>query len=156
MKPFEFLPTGDLSDGEIYLKLIDRVEAHEAKRFLPSYLFRICLSGGQEVGGISFRAGENALIRYYGHIGYAVDEEYRGHNYAAKACWLIFRLAKRHGFKSVVITCNPDNLPSVKTCEKVGGVLKEIVDLPEDNDMYLRGERQKCVYVISIESIPDK
>jgi len=44
------------------------------------------------------------------------------------------------------ITCNPDNIPSRRTCEKLGLLLQEIVDLPEDNDMYKEGERQKCIY----------
>ena len=45
----------------------------------------------------------------------------------------------------VIITCNPDNLPSRRTLERLGGDLLEIVDLPPDNDMYQRGERQKCI-----------
>jgi len=44
------------------------------------------------------------------------------------------------------ITCNPDNLASRKTCEIAGGVMMEIVDLPEHNIMYKQGERQKCRY----------
>ena len=40
------------------------------------------------------------------------------------------------------ITCNPDNIPSRKTCEKLGLILEEIVDLPEDNEMYKEGERK--------------
>lgn len=41
---------------------------------------------------------------------------------------------------------NPDNHASRKTCEYAGGTLEAIVDLPEDNDMYMDGERQKCIY----------
>ena len=44
------------------------------------------------------------------------------------------------------ITCNPENYASRKTCEKAGLVLKKIVDLPTNNEMYLEGERQKCQY----------
>ena len=35
----------------------------------------------------------------------------------------------------VIITCDPDNWPSRKTCEWLGGELLEITELPEDNDM---------------------
>ena len=44
------------------------------------------------------------------------------------------------------VTCNPDNIASRRTCELAGGVLVEIVDLPEDIDMYQEGERRKCRY----------
>ena len=44
------------------------------------------------------------------------------------------------------ITCNPENTASRKTCEYAGGVLEGVVDVPEDNDMYQRGERKKCIY----------
>lgn len=44
------------------------------------------------------------------------------------------------------ITCNPDNIPSRKTCEKLGLEFKGIIDLPEDNEMYLEGEKQKCLF----------
>lgn len=47
---------------------------------------------------------------------------------------------------TLIITCNPDNFPSRKTCEKTGLKLKEIVDLPIYNEMYQDGERQKCIY----------
>lgn len=47
---------------------------------------------------------------------------------------------------SLTITCNPDNVPSRKTCEKAGLNLKEIVDLPPHNEMYRNGEIQKCIY----------
>jgi tagatose 1,6-diphosphate aldolase len=48
--------------------------------------------------------------------------------------------------KKVIISCNPNNIPSRRTCEKVGASLKNIVDLPTDNDLYQRGERQTCIY----------
>jgi RimJ/RimL family protein N-acetyltransferase len=46
----------------------------------------------------------------------------------------------------LIITCNPDNIASRRTCEKAGLKLKEIVDLPNYNEMYLEGERHKCIY----------
>jgi len=48
------------------------------------------------------------------------------------------------------ITCNPDNAASRRTCELAGAVLVEIVDLPEDIDMYQEGERQKCRYRLEL------
>jgi predicted acetyltransferase len=45
------------------------------------------------------------------------------------------------------ITCNPENIASRKTCKYVGGNLLEIVDVPENNNMYQRGEKKKFIYV---------
>jgi tagatose 1,6-diphosphate aldolase len=59
---------------------------------------------------------------------------------------LLLPLARSHGLMTIWITCNPDNFASRRTCELAGATLVEIVDLPEDNDMYQRGERQKCRY----------
>lgn len=92
------------------------------------------------------RIGYNQNVYYGGNIGYIVIPEYRGHHYAGKACKLLFLLAKQHGMDYIVITCNPENYASRKTCEYVGGRLKETVDLPVENDMYQEGERVKCIY----------
>ena len=59
---------------------------------------------------------------------------------------LLFELARKHGLEYLIITCNPDNYPSRKTCEYVGGKLLEIVELPTDSDMRARGETEKCIY----------
>ena len=49
---------------------------------------------------------------------------------------------------------NPENTASRRTCEFAGGVLEGIVELPPDNDMYLEGERQKCIYRFSLRQVP--
>ena len=59
-------------------------------------------------------------------------------------------LARKHGFKTIWITCNPDNFASRRTCELLGAQMIEIVDLPEDNEMYQRGEHQKCRYRLDL------
>ena len=58
----------------------------------------------------------------------------------------MFELAKMHKMNYLIITCNPENYASRKTCEYAGGKLESIIDLPTDNDMYLEGHRQKCIY----------
>lgn len=80
-------------------------------------------------------------IHYGKHI-----HKHRGHHYAGKACLLLFELAGKHGMDYLIITCNPDNHASRKTCEYAGGELLEIVELPEDNDMRESGESEKCIY----------
>jgi tagatose 1,6-diphosphate aldolase len=87
---------------------------------------------------------------YGGHIGYAVDLEHRGHHYAERACRLVLALAKAHGLDTIWITCNPDNVPSRRTCERLDATLVEIVRLPEDSDMYQEGDREKCRYRVDL------
>jgi len=144
------LLASDLKSDEIFLKLNKIAEADPEKGWSPYYDFTICLADGTEAGHCNFRLGYNEKLYYGGHIGYTVFEPYQGNHYAAKACLLLFGLARMHGMEYLYITCTPENAASRKTCERVGGVLEAIVDLPPDNDMYLAGERQKCVYRVNL------
>lgn len=99
------------------------------------------------MGSCVLRIGYTDGLYYGGHIGYSIKEEYRGHHYAAKACKLLFLLAKKHEMPYLYITCSPDNAASRKTCEYLHGEFLGIETLPEDNDMRVeRGESQKCIY----------
>lgn len=55
-------------------------------------------------------------------------------------------MARTHGMNHLYITYTPDNNQSKKTIEGLGGELVKITDLPTYNDMYLRGEREVCVF----------
>lgn len=146
-----FFDTVFLKTDEIYLKLIKTSNGNPKKNWVPAYHFKICLlQDGTEVGNCDLRVGHNKNTYYGGNIGYGVYELYRGNHYAGKAWLLLFRLAKLHGMECLYISCNPDNYASRKTCEYAGGVLKTIIYLPEDNDMYLEGEKQKCIYYFSL------
>lgn len=137
----------EVKDEEVCLTLDYKVEANPKKGWVPAYHFHICTPDGKrKAGKCDLRIGYNEKLYYGGHIGYNVKPKYRGHHYAAKACRLLFEIARQQGMKYVYITCNPDNLASKRTCELLQGALVEIVDLPEDNDMYQNGERQKCIF----------
>ncbi|HEY8750186.1 MAG TPA: GNAT family N-acetyltransferase [Tepidisphaeraceae bacterium] len=102
-------------------------------------------------GGIGLRIGRARNVEmYYGHLGYHVYPPARGRRYAERACRLLFPLARRHGLKTVWITCNPDNFASRRTCERLGGVLISIVAVPDDDPLYARGELEKCRYRIDL------
>lgn len=145
-----FLNTDFLRNDEITLKLVKTADGDPEKGWVPAYHFAICSPAGERMGECDLRIGHNDLLYYGGNIGYRVEEPYRGHHYAGKACELLFGLAKKHGLGYVIITCNPDNYASRKTCEYAGGTLLEIVDLPEDNDMRQKGETQKCIYKFTL------
>jgi predicted acetyltransferase len=149
---FEFIDFDYLTDGKIDLKIEEKTPANEEKGYVPAYKYRVTLHGSDEsIGNIDIRIGYNENIYYGGHIGYGIEENYRGNNYASKACKIIKSVAIAHRMNTLIITCNPDNFPSRKTCEKAGLKLKEIVDLPPHNEMYQQGERQKCIYEWNLE-----
>ncbi len=148
MTDFVFNNYGVLTDGEIDLVVQLTEPGDPATGRVPAYDFAVMLAGGREpVGRVGLRLGDtDHLVKYLGHIGYGIAEKYRGHGYAAKACRLARPVAIDHGFRTLWITCNPDNYASRRTCEALGCELVEIVDLPPDSDMYQRGERRKCRY----------
>lgn len=141
-----FIDTAFLRNDEINLVLEKTVDGDDEKGWVPAYHFAICNHDGIKMGVCDLRIGHNENLYYGGNIGYSVDEEYRGHHYAGKACLLLFELAKMHQLEYVIITCNPDNYASRKTCEYAGGELLEIVELPENNDMREKGETEKCIF----------
>lgn len=100
--------------------------------------------------------GNNKNIYYGGNLGYGVFVEYRGNHYAAKACILVKDIARKHNHKSLIITCDPDNIPSRKTCEYIGAELLRIIDLPEWHESYQMGKRKKCQYRLNINDATKK
>ncbi len=147
---FHFLDPGPLIDGELSLIVSETKLGDPSRDWLPSYSFDMIVDG-QRVGGINVRIGNtHGIVMYGGHIGYNVDEEHRGHHYAERACRLVFPLMRTHGLDVIWITVNPDNIPSRRTCERLGAEMVEIVQLPEDNGMYREGEREKCRYRVRL------
>jgi tagatose 1,6-diphosphate aldolase len=158
MTEFHFNDYAPFTDGEIEVVVRSREAANISRSRVPSYEFSICPAGIRvPVGRVGLRIGNTRdIVMHAGHIGYGVDEHYRGHHYAAKACKLIAPVAIDHGLNTLWITCDPDNWASRRTCELLGCELVEIVDLPEDTDMYRDGERQKCRYRWQLEAGHDR
>lgn len=141
-----FYDVTDLKDEEIFLRLVKTCDEQPEKRWLPAYYFDICLLEGTKIGHCDLRIGHNDKTYIGGNIGYRIDEPYRGHHYAAKACALLFKQAKKHNMDYLIITCIPTNAASSRTCQIAGGEYVEIADIPEDNEMYSEGKRQVMVY----------
>lgn len=76
------------------------------------------------------RIGEGDALYYLGHIGYHIDEPYRGHHYALKACRLTLPVFEAYRMNSFSITTDPDNWPSMKTCQALGCILESTVPVP--------------------------
>lgn len=147
----DFLDTSFLCDGELMLSLERTAPADPVRGWVPAYHFHICLSDGTKIGSCDLRLGHNRGLYYGGNVGYTVFPDYRGRHYAEKACRLLFKLAKRHDLGWLIITCQPENIPSRRTCERLGGELLEIAPLPEDNDMRRDlGYTHTCVFLFEL------
>lgn len=142
-----FLNTDFLVSDEIRLVVERLAPGDPIRKWVPAYHFYICDLDGHRMGTCDLRIGHTEGLYYGGHIGYAIAEEYRGHHYAAKACKLLFDLARKHELGYVYITCDPENIASRKTCEYLDGKFLGIVELPLDNDMRIQlGDTHKCIF----------
>ena len=145
-RPFRFRPVGRPSDGTIALRLEQRSPADPAKGHVPCYHFGIVLARtGRKVGELRFRVGtvrRTPALGFAGHIGYAVDPPFRGRRYAGRAVRLLRPLVRSHGFRSLVITCDPTNEPSRRTLRRLGAVPVGEFSIPPDHAMYAAGKRR--------------
>ena len=137
-----------LTDGEIDIILSEKREGDAVKGRSPEYKFKILLHNSKTpIGHMNLRIGsDEKVIKYIGHIGYGIDEDYRGNKYSAKACNLIKQVAKENGLDSIIITCNPDNYASRNICESIGANLIEIKKKTKTSDAYSLSETKKCRY----------
>lgn len=150
--PFAWQDPGPLVDGELELVVGERQPANPVKRYVPAYEMQMRHTGyAESAGRINLRIGNPPdLVQYGGHIGYGVEPAHRGRHFAARAVRLLLPLARRHGMTSLIITCNPANIASRRSCELAGAQLLEIVDLPPTTELYARGERRVCRYRIEL------
>ena len=148
MSEFEFFSNFDtISDGEITLRISQKYQGDD--ELLPFYYYDICV-GDIAVGKISVRIGNNYHLYYNGNIGYEIDKEYRGNNYAYNACKLVLQVAKAHGMIELILTCDESNIASYKTIEKLGADLIEIVKPPKDYFAYREDIEKQRIYKLQL------
>ena len=130
---------GSLHNEQIVLRLTNVEIADEECGIADGYLFHIYKRHSlRRIGYISLRLG---------HIGYRIDEPYRGHGYAAQACRLLAPVMRQEGLLSVVITTDTDNWASRRTCENIRCVLESVVPVPEQYRVMCSGSPAKCRYI---------
>ena len=87
-------------------------------------------ASGKVAGEIALRVGEGPSLYYLGHIGYHIDPPFRGRHGAERACRMCFPMLAEMGMRSLVITTDEDNAPSIRTCERLGCAWECTVDVP--------------------------
>lgn len=127
-----------------------RSEADPARGWVPTLFYDI-LAGEAVVGEIMLRLGDTEHLRFYGgQIGYRVQPEAQSKGYATEALRLLKPIAAAQGFGMVWVTCRPDNNASRRVLEKVGAVFFEEVMVPEESDLFARGDRVMCRYRLAV------
>ena len=118
------------SSFEPFLKRVD--DSLLGKNLVPGRVastFLVAEVDGVIVGRSSIRHELNDwLSKFGGHIGYAVRPDFRRRGYASEILRQSLDLAKEIGLSKVLMTCNDDNIGSIKVIEKHGGVLENKVD----------------------------
>ncbi len=84
-------------------------------------------------GSIKLNPESNKDNKIYGHIMYGVVPSKRKLGYGTEICKLLIEKAKELGIKNIIITCNNDNIGSLKIIEKNGGNFIECVRDSEGN-----------------------
>jgi predicted acetyltransferase len=139
-------PPEDLSCGQVRLKFVRILPGDPSRGTVESYYFCILTADDREAGHLNFKAGDTEHVRLYaGHIGFEIKEEFRGLGLALKACRAIAPFIKRF-YTEVIITCNPDNIASIRTIEKLGATFMEEIPVAETDPQYQAGNHSKRRY----------
>ena len=106
--------------------------------FVPSYDY-FFVDGDKLIGviHIRIRLTEN-LLRYGGHIGYAINPAYFKMGYGTELLRLGLEKAKELGIGAeILITCDDDNIGSCKIIEKNGGILENKIPNEDQGEKFL-------------------
>lgn len=95
--------------------------------------FLFAFVDGEVVGRAALRHRLTpALERDGGHIGYVVVPACRRRGHATEILRQALGMARRSlGLRRVLVTCDASNEGSIRTIEKNGGVLEDVVDGPD-------------------------
>jgi len=123
----------DYDEGMPFACFLERLAAGARGDSLPPghvpSTFLFAFDASRIVGRVSIRHALNDfLLRIGGHVGYVVVPDCRRRGYATEMLRLSVRLAHDQlGINRVLVTCDHDNVASIRTIEKNGGVLENIV-----------------------------
>lgn len=147
---FEFEKQFDVLSGErITLKIIEKHPGNEV--LIPFYYYDIYENkSNQPIGKISIRMGCNDQSYYNGHIGYEIDEAYRGHRYSLESALLVLQVAKFHQMAFIYVTCRETNQSSRKIIELLGGNLLEVATIPTSYFAWHEGIEPHCIYQVNL------
>jgi RimJ/RimL family protein N-acetyltransferase len=154
---FEFMAVELPADGDLHLVRSECQPAATNPWGVPAYQFRMQSAAGEYIGRIRLRVGWNDdIVRYAGQVGYAVEPAFRGRRYAERACRMIIPVAQRHGMLHLWITCQPDNVASRRTLERLGAECVGVVDVPADYPLDAGAVRQKMCFRLELAAVAER
>ena len=140
-------PPEELLFGEVRLQFVRVSPGDESRGYAPFYHYRIETLQNKEAGHINFRVGDSRhILMYAGHIGYEVLAPFRGRRFAYQACKAIAPLV-RSIYPEVIITCDPDNIGSMRTIERLGAAFLDEVPVGKEEAGYDRKPGRKRRYL---------
>ena len=120
-------------EGMPFGRYLDLLAAHARGEQLPAghvpSTFLFAFAGARIVGRTSIRHTLTPdLERVGGHIGYVVVPEFRRRGVATEILRQALLLARNGlGLSRLLVTCDDDNVGSIRTIERNGGVLEDVV-----------------------------
>jgi len=128
------VPYSSRRAGESFNSLQARWRDIEARsmfvnNLVPATLYFLVDEHNEVGGAIDVRYGLNDyLSRYGGHIGYGIRPSWRKKGCGVKMLELVLLKLKKSNLTEVLITCDDDNIGSIKVIEANGGVLESKID----------------------------
>ncbi|MFV0249619.1 MAG: GNAT family N-acetyltransferase [Bacilli bacterium] len=129
------------NDGEIELRL--SLGLVSTKQF---YYIIYKLSDNTKIGQCGIRLIKSEENYYLGNIEYEIFNKNNGHNYAQKASKLLANVAIYYNVDKLIITANPNNIPSIKTIENLNAKFLEIKKVPKHTKLYKSGSKKVAIY----------
>ncbi|MBZ9623659.1 GNAT family N-acetyltransferase [Clostridium sp. FP2] len=141
----EFMVKGDNLAGTSYLQKYDvyeewmkfvsdnEKESTKHTEVTASVFLAIREEDNKLIGMINIRHTLNDyLFNYGGHIGYSVRKIERKKGYAKEMLKIALEECRKLGMKKVLLTCDADNIASVRTIKSCGGIFENEVS---DNEL---------------------
>jgi tagatose 1,6-diphosphate aldolase len=140
-------PPSDLACDEVRLRFERIFDGDASRGMVPYYHFRVISIAGADVGHINFRVGDTEHVNLCaGHVGFQIRPEFRGHGYARQACLALAPFV-RTLYPNVKLTCDPDNVASRRTIERLGATYLDQIEVPPHDVTYENGARRKLRYL---------
>jgi predicted acetyltransferase len=115
--------------------------------------FAIRKSDHKMIGMIDVRhnLGNEFLAQFGGHLGYSVCPSERKKGYATEMLKMALEYTKSLGIEKVMIACFANNIPSIRTIEKCGGVFTETKTLSNVGFDILSEEEGKFINIYWVD-----